>query len=110
MIRYLTLNGEEFPFKFGFAAFMRVKQDMGETEVVVCICYHALKIAAKKIKPSLLQDERLKDLDTFADEIFTYVADNENEMQAIFESIQAAKAQQGEENGKTGNTRAKKKN
>lgn len=69
---------------------------MSELESVICICFHAIKIAARKVKPSILNDPRLIDLDTFADEIFSEVAENPAEIEAITEAIQNA---QGKEKG-----------
>lgn len=100
MIRYLELNGKEYPFKFGFSAFMRVKSDMSELESVVCICFHAIRIAAKKVNPTLLNDTRFKDLETFADEIFADVVENQSEIDAIAEAIQQAQGNKDDETKK----------
>lgn len=90
MIREITLNGETFPAKFGFSAFMHVKSDMSEAASICTITYHAIKIAAKRVNPSLLADERLKDVDAFADEIFFAALENANELEELTKAIEQA--------------------
>jgi len=100
MVREIKIGGETFPAKFGFSTFMKIKADMSELESVACMCYYAIKTAAKREKPSILRDPRFLDLEIFADELFYKVTQNKEELEGITEAIgEAQKILEGDESG-----------